>query len=369
MSSNFIQNVRINNLEKQLNTLQAQLASLSGGQQIADLDLNNHNIKEVNGIIFNNSTNGTNAQITGDQYYAYYNNRRVLVAGNNLELSGGYIYDSGNIALRSGTKLTFGTDPSTPALAMDSNNNLTFNNNPVLIGGDDVDLDGQNITNAGDISLSDGKTITLNSGVVGNDPSKAVVLGSSYFNLWGPGIATINGNEKVITSGNWGSILPEIGNLPLSGMTLQYDSLLNCCGISSENLVGGSLMPYNVIFNIPINQPSGAYQQLCEIKLPTISGSTIVYIIRGFVVTSDNDTFNYECSVSVSGTSFITILGQNETLVGTSGIDRAVSYSPNNTDFTLLGVNLSINTNEGFLGTGYDATIYYQVFPQRVEAS
>jgi hypothetical protein len=225
---------------------------------------------------------------------------------------------------------------------------------PVLMSGDEVDVN--------NISLNEGAEISFKTDT---QPTKTVTLGCSDFNLWGVGVLTVNSDEKVITTKNWGATLSELGSLPLGNMTLQYSDAVNGVSIQASGLSGGTILPYNCVYNVPINQPTGAVQEITSIKLASIEGVEAIYLIKGLLISSSNDTFDFEVSVSVDGKNQIVVLGSNETRTSTSHQYIEVGFIGDTQDFNSLIVNLQVEANEyAYLGTGYDVTLYYKVFPQ-----
>jgi hypothetical protein len=154
--SNFIQNIQINNLTRQLNGLSTTVANLQvGGAPLiaGDIDMNQHSITELNSIQFNNNTT--------------------------LEPSGANLEYDGEVVVLANTLADYQQNPSASDLDMNNKNiinvknNINFNNSGVLGNFSfnnyvfeidrDFNVDGNSLRNVGgiytnSIFLADGPT-------------------------------------------------------------------------------------------------------------------------------------------------------------------------------------------------------------------
>ena len=169
--SNYVLSIKVNNLQRELNTLENTVANLQiGGETVisGNLQMNDYSIQEINtlqfntgevletssgNLVFNEDTVVTSSNIGTYQQYA---------ASDNFDLQGNYLLNAG--------KITF--EGSINPLMVVSDN-ILWNNNPIVTSANisnyesytanqDYDLDGNSLTNTNSIIFTDSTILKSN---------------------------------------------------------------------------------------------------------------------------------------------------------------------------------------------------------------
>ena len=198
MNSSFFDNIRFNNLQLEIKALQNTVTSLAvdignTGGIIGDLNMNNHNVTNVNTLNFNGGSS-----ITSSGGEALFLNGYYVYLGGGLEGQGNYIHNVSGLecnTINSGATATLQT-VSTNSLNLPYNNTIvgvtggiTVNGSSVLVSpiSSDFSLNNHNLTNVNQISLENGVTMSTdpNSGITITTPRTPINLDGSVIYLNG----------------------------------------------------------------------------------------------------------------------------------------------------------------------------------------
>ena len=199
MNSSFFDNIRFNNIQQEIKQLQTAVSDLeintgnTGAGIVGDLNLNNHNLTDVNTLNFNGG-----ASITTYGGEGIYLNGFYTYLGGGLEGQGNYIHNISDFSCN-----TFNAGSTATIQNLTANSiNLPYNNvitgitGAVTINGSsvllspissDLNLNNHNLTNVNQINLGDGVSMSTNGtyGLTVDASSKPINLNADYIFLNG----------------------------------------------------------------------------------------------------------------------------------------------------------------------------------------